>query len=252
VVDLKNPSVRRILNTEFKLKGLKLIDYLLLDYMALSPIPFFILFKSERINKPDIDLSITEIALHINFLNKNKLISILDENDEILKLSKKTIYSILKQAYYYNHYTQKNISLQERVIAPKKNIYPRLLLTDLGVERWEDFFKPDWSKYCSETEFFSEKIDGECKVVYEALNKKVIQKMNFLSLKYETPYLSEWKTIKPWKPFYWKKFELGYALELSFLENNVDIEYLSEDVEKIHILRKWKKEWKHNYLEGLY
>jgi hypothetical protein len=234
-----------------QLTKFELANYLLLDYLVLYPIPFFVLFKSERLNKPAINLDIQEIALHVTFLCENNLIIISDENGKTLKLSKKEICFLLKQAFDYHSYTKESISLKEKLIAPPKFIYPTIELTNLGVERWEHFFEPDWSRYCSESEFFGE-IGGERKIVFEALGKGVIQEMNSITLKYTTPYSSKWTPVKPWKPFYWKEFKLGHVLELSFLENGMDIELSSEDTEKIYALRKWKKQWKQNWLEGLY
>ncbi|OQW91338.1 MAG: hypothetical protein BWK78_04925 [Thiotrichaceae bacterium IS1] len=234
-----------------QLKELELVDYLLLDYLVFYPLPFFVLFKSERLNKPAIDLDVEEIALQITCLSKNNFIVISTENGRTLKLSVKEIYSLLKQAIDYNSYTKGLINLKKKLLAPKKFIYSTIRLTNLGVERWEHFFEPDWSKYCSESEIFGE-IGGEHRIIFEACSKKVIQEMSSITLKYLTSYSSKWKVIKPWKPFYWKEFELGHALELSFLENGMDIESSLEDTKTIYTLRKWKKEWNQNWLEGLY
>ena len=233
------------------MKKLGLLDDLLLDYMVFYPIPFFALFNPERLNKPAIGLNIEAISSHLALLSKNDLIVISAENGKRLELSEKTIYFVLKQAFGYHQHASRLTNLRKRLFVPKKFIYPMMSLTRSGAEEWERFFKPDWSKFCLESESFGE-IGGKRKIVFEAQNKDVVQESSYMTLKYITSYSSKWEEIRPWKPFYWKKFELGHALEISFLEDGMDIEFSSEDTEKLRKLRKWKKEWNQNGLEGLY
>jgi len=234
-----------------KLKKLDLVDYLLLDYLILYPIPFFVLFKPERLNKPSIDLDLQEIAKHVNFLSKSGLIVTSDKNDRMLKLSVKETDSLLTEAFDYNVYMELLEDSKNKLIAPERFSYPRIKLTNLGVEVWEHFFEPNWSTFCLESEWFGE-MGGNRKIILEAGRQELIQEVSSIMLKYIHLYSSKWEEIKPWKPFYWKEFEQGYALEFSFLENGMDLEYSSEDNQKTDTLRKWRKEWKPTWLEGLY
>lgn len=205
--------------------SLDTIDYLLLDYVDITPRALSglaIKEVDEWVNKPHHELDVDQLNSRLYRLLQNQLIFAYKTRWTPINLAQDELYVQLEK---------KSIRAADVYIG----------MTSLGGELWEQKFKPDWSKCYRGGYEVGDKLNSQ---IIETQNESLLNRLFNIFSKYHVPLAETvvWKKLEPWQVLYWKALPLGYQVSYSFLSKK-DLFSLEEDFMTMRILTTWRRQW---------
>ncbi len=204
-------------------------DYLLLDYIWEAPgnLAFFASPRAGEIfNSKHHEMSPCELANRLFALQELGMIEITHNTKGRFSGTAEYFYQCLINSLLVDIMDQRNRYVLE--------------LTLPGGEAWENYFRPDWSRYHSNRMTISTDNSNIETLQLEAQTKSYLQHVKAVWLKrYNVTGRTRWKRLKPWHATYWKVLPEGHRVTLKVQELSPPAPHFPDE-DWFGLFRNWR------------